>query len=178
MKIIELLEAQASYDELKGRFGDFPPEDMEWYPSNYTLEPAATLWSAYDVIQDILGSKNVTTDDEELKPGMYYVYQSNFEPMFRATDDEQGGGSINLPNLESTAAGDIAVAAHEACHALAHKKAKGGRVYSNEKVINNMAEKWLRKHLGGTQLHAALERIVKSRINYGPHHMPKPHRQS
>ena len=103
--------------------------------------------------------------------GMYYVYQSNEAPMFRDTDN--GVGSINLPNLDSTAARDVATAAHEAYHAYVHSKSQGGVAYSNEKIINNLAEKWLRKHLSGPALHAALEQIVGSRISYGPHHMPK-----
>jgi hypothetical protein len=102
---------------------------------------------------------------------MYYVYQSNEAPMFRDTDN--GVGSINLPNLDSTAARDVATAAHEAYHAYVHSKSQGGVAYANEKIINNLAEKWLRKHLSGPALHAALEQIVGSRISYGPHHMPK-----
>ncbi len=46
-------------------------------------------------------------------------------------------------------------------------------VYANEKIINNLAEKWLRKHLSGPALHVALETITGSRISYGKDHIPK-----
>lgn len=167
-----IYEAEPSEVELRQRYGDFDPEDKPMLPYNQlSREPASTLWSAYDVVRDILGNRRVTDDEENLKPGMYYVYQSSEPPMFRDTGD--GVGSINLPNLESTSARDVAVAAHEAYHAYVHNKSPGGQVYSNEKIINNLAEKWLRKHLSGSALHVALEQIVGSRINYGPDHLPK-----
>lgn len=166
-----ILEAEASDAELRARYGNFNPQDKPFLPRTHTnLEPAATLWSAYSVVKDILGTKNVTDDEDELEPGMYYLYQSNEPPMFRDTDD--GAGSINLPNLDSTAAKDIAQAAHEAYHAYVHSKSKGGVVYANEKIINNLAEKWLRKHLTGPALHSALEELIGSRISYGSDHMP------
>lgn len=172
MKINELIEAAASDAELRGRYGDFDPEDLPMLPRTQTsLEPAATLWTTYDVIKNILGQQNVTDDEDALAPGMYYVYQSSGEPMFR--DTGEGEGSINLPSLDSTAAKDVAMAAHEAYHALVHRKTKGGMAHANEKIINNMAEKWLRKHLTGPALHAALVQITGSRIHYGQHHMPK-----
>jgi hypothetical protein len=172
MRITDLFEAEASDADLKARYGDFDPEDKPMLPrTNVGGAPAPTLWTAYDVVRNILGKNRVTDDDDELGPGMYYVYQSNEAPMFRDTDD--GVGSINLPNLDSTAARDVATAAHEAYHAYVHSKSQGGVAYANEKIINNLAEKWLRKHLSGPALHAALEQIVGSRISYGPHHMPK-----
>jgi hypothetical protein len=172
MRIRELLEAAASDAELRARYGEFDPEDLPMLPRTQTTrEPAATLWTAYDTIKNILGQKNVTDDEDALAPGMYYVYQSSGEPMFR--DTGEGAGSINLPNLNSTAAKDIAVAAHEAYHALVHSKTQGGMAHANEKIINNMAEKWLRTHLTGPALHSALVQITGSRIHYGPHHMPK-----
>jgi hypothetical protein len=164
-------EADATNVELKQRWGEFEPADKPMLPKTTVGgAPAPTLWTAYDVIRNILGKDRVTDDDDELGPGMYYVYQSSGDPMFRDTGD--GVGSINVPNLDSTAARDVAVAAHEAYHAYVHSKSQGGAVHSNEKVINNLAEKWLRKHLSGPALHAALEQIVGSRINYGPNHMP------
>jgi hypothetical protein len=167
-----LEEAEASDTELRQRWGDFEPEEKPMLPTTQIGgAPAPTLWTAYDVIRDILGKDRVTDDDDELGPGMYYVYQSSGDPMFRDTED--GVGSINVPNLDSTAAKDVAVAAHEAYHAYVHSKSRGGAIHSNEKVINNLAEKWLRKHLSGTALHVALEKIIGSRISYGPNHMPK-----
>lgn len=170
--LAELHEAEASHADLRARWGDFDPEDKSMLPQTQTnLQPAATLWTAYAVVQNILGKNRVTDDEDELTPNMYYVYQSNEEPMFR--DTGEGEGSINLPNLSSTSAKDVAVAAHEAFHAYVHSKGTGGVVHANEKIINNLAEKWLRKHLSGPALHSALEQITGSRIHYGAGHMPK-----
>ena len=175
MKIYELLgEAEASDVELKQRWGDFDPEDKPMLPTTKVGgAPAPTLWSAYAAIQNVLGRGRVTDDEDAIKPGMYYVYQSNEPPLFRDTEESGSGGSINIPNLDSHAAKDVAVAVHEACHAYVHDKVKGaGQAYSNEKIINNLAEKWLRKHLSGPALHVALETILGSRISYGQNHMP------
>ena len=176
MRIKEILaEAEASDIELKQRYGEFDPEDKPMLPTTKVGgAPAPTLWSAYETIQSILGRNRVTDDEDDLEPGMYYVYSSNESPMFRDTNDSGPGGSINVPNLESKAAKDVAIAAHEACHAYVHDRTKGaGVVYSNEKIINNLAEKWLRKHLSGPALHVALETIAGSRISYGRDHVPK-----
>ena len=137
MKVWELIaEAEASDAELRARYGDFDPDDRPMLPRTQTnLEPAATLWTAYDVVRDILGKQNVTDNEDELGPGIYYVYQSG-EPMFRGTGDTEG--SIELPDLDSTAAKDIAAAAHEAYHAYIHSRAQGGAVHANEKIVNNM----------------------------------------
>lgn len=176
MKIYEILsEAEASDIELKQRYGDFNPEDKPMLPTTQlSRAPAPTLWTAYDAIQNILGSNRVTDDEDDLEPGMYYVYQSSQPPMFRDTEESGSGGSINVPNLESKAARDVAIAVHEAYHAYVHDRVKGaGAAYSNEKIINNLAEKWLRKHLSGSALHVALETITGSRISYGKDHIPK-----
>ena len=167
----ELHEAEASDADLRARWGDFDPEDRAMLPQTTTnLQGASTLWTAYAVVQNILGKNRVTNDEDALTPNMYYVYQSNEKPMFKDTDN--GVGSINLPDLSSTAARDVAVAAHEAFHAYVHSKSQGGIVHANEKIINNLAEKWLRKHLSGPALHVALEKITGSRISYGSNHMP------
>ena len=139
MKIFEILsEAEASDAELRQRWGDFDPEDKPMLPqTQLSREPAPTLWTCYDAIRNILGSDRVTDDEDDIEPGMYFVYQSNEDPMFRDTEDSGPGGSINIPNLESKAAKDVAVAVHEACHAYVHDKVQGaGRAYSNEKIIN------------------------------------------
>ncbi len=176
MRAIEILkEAEASDAELRQRYGDFDPEDKPMLPTTQVSgAPAPTLWTAYDAIQSILGRNRVTDDEDAIEPGMYYVYQSNEPPMFRDTEESGPGGSINIPSLESRAAKDVAVAVHEACHAYVHDKTAGkGVVYSNEKIINNLAEKWLRKHLSGPALHVAIETITGSRISYGKDHIPK-----
>ena len=176
MKITEILqEAEASDIELKQRWGDFEPTDKPMLPTTQIGgAPAPTLWTAYDAIRSILGNNRVTDDEDALEPGMYYVYQSNEAPMFKDTEASGPGGSINIPNLESKAARDVAMAVHEACHAFVHDRTQGaGRVHANEKIINNLAEKWLRRHLSGPALHVALETITGSRISYGQEHMPK-----
>ena len=169
-----ILEAEASDVELKQRWGEFEPNDKPMLPTTQVGgAPAPTLWTAYDAIESILGRGRVTNDEDELEPGMYYVYQSNEPAMFKDTEDSGAGGSINVPNLESKAAKDVAIAAHEACHAYVHDRTKGsGRVHANEKIINSLAEKWLRKHLSGPALHVAIETITGSRISYGQDHMP------
>jgi hypothetical protein len=43
---------------------------------------------------------------------------------------------------------------------------------SNEKIVNSLAEKWLRKHLVGAELHVALEKILGSKLHYGKDHLP------
>ena len=164
-------EAEASDAALKARYGEFEPRDKPMLPRTQPKSaPGPTLWTAEEVVYNILGRNRVTTEDDELEPGMYYLYQSNQAPMFRDTGD--GVGSINLPDLDSNSAKDVALAAHEACHAYVHSKSQG-RAFSNEKIINNLAEKWLRKHLTGVELHYALEQITGSRISYGPNHLPK-----
>jgi hypothetical protein len=175
MKIQELLEAEASDAELRQRYGDFDPEDKPMLPTTQVGgAPAPTLWTTYAAIENILGRARVTDDEDAIEPGMYYVYQSDESPMFRDTEESGTGGSINVPNLESKAARDVAVAVHEAYHAYVHDRTKGqGAVHSNEKIINSLAEKWLRAHLSGPALLVALETIVGSRISYGKDHMPK-----
>ena len=169
-----IYEAEASDAELTQRYGSFEPEDKPMLPTTQVGgAPAPTLWTAYDAIESILGRSRVTSDEDAIEPGMYYVYASNESPMFRDTEESGTGGSINIPNLESRAARDVAMAAHEACHAYVHDRTKGsGRVHANEKIINNLAEKWLRKHLSGPALHVAIETITGSRISYGQDHVP------
>ena len=175
MRAVDFIyEAEASDVELKQRYGSFEPEDKPMLPTTQVGgAPAPTLWTAYDAIENILGRSRVTSDEDSIEPGMYYVYASNESPIFRDTEESGQGGSINIPNLESRAARDVAMAAHEACHAYVHDRTRGnGRVHANEKIINNLAEKWLRKHLSGPALHVAIETITGSRISYGQDHVP------
>jgi len=169
-----IIEAEASDTELRQRYGDFDPEDKPMLPTTKLgSDPAPTLWTAYDAISDVLGKNRVTDEEDEIGPGMYYVYQSSAPPMFRDTEDSGPGGSINVPNLNSKSARDVAIAVHEAYHAYVHDRTQGqGVVHANEKIINNLAERWLRKHLSGSALHVALEAITKSRISYGRDYLP------
>jgi hypothetical protein len=137
-------------------------------------EAETTGWTALEVVESILGKDRVTADDDELVPGMYYVYESNSPPQFEDTEEPgQPGGAIRLRDLEGGSPADIAEAAHEACHAYAHSKSTSGVLYTNEKIINNLAEIWLKKNLSGTALHFALEHILGSKLHYGPDHMPR-----
>jgi hypothetical protein len=130
---------------------------------------APTPFTAYQAIQSVLGKDNVTDNDEDMGNAKYLVYRSP-RTLFIDHDDM---GAIEIKDPDSRDAREVAIAVHEACHAWIHARAKGGRVSSNEKIVNQLAEKWLRKHLSGVQLHVALEAIVKSRISYGSNHMPK-----
>ena len=144
-------------------------------PTNEDLtEAASTGWTALEVVESILGKDRVTADDDELVQGMYYVYESNSPPAFEDTEEPgQPGGAIRLHDLEATDPQSVAEAAHEACHAYAHSKSTSGMLYTNEKIINNLAEIWLKKNLSGTALHFALEHILGSKLHYGPDHMPR-----
>ena len=134
----------------------------------------STGWTALEVVESILGKDRVTSDDDELVQGMYYVYESNSPPQFEDTEEPgQTGGAIRLHNLEATDPKAIAEAAHEACHAYAHSKSSSGMLYTNEKIINNLAEIWLKKNLSGTALHFALEHILGSKLHYGSDHMAR-----
>ena len=168
-----IIEAEASDAELRQRYGDFDPEDRPMLPTTKLGgDPAPTLWTAYDAIRDVLGRNRVTDEEDDIEPGMYYVYQSPEPPMFTDTEDSGTGGSINVPRPDSKSARDVAIAVHEAYHAYVHDKTKGaGVAYTNEKIINNLAERWLRKHLSGSALHVALEAITKSRVSYGKDHL-------
>lgn len=122
------------------------------------------MMDASDVVKAILGDK-VTSDDEDLKPGMIYLSRSwTGYPMFSTMDEDPGkGGAIGLVKLYSSTPQDVATAAHEAFHALMQLKQKN---YQNEHVVNRLASRWLQDHFSGMFLHAALETINKSKISY------------
>jgi len=82
-------------------------------------------------------------------------------------DEKPFSGTITVPDINSRDAAHIASAVHEAYHAWIFSRSKAGNLYANEKMVNQLAEKWLKKHLSGIQLHAALEVITHSRISYG-----------
>ena len=137
-------------------------------------EAESTGWTALEVVESILGKNRVTADDDELVQGMYYVYESSSPPQFEDTEEPgQPGGAIRLRDLNATDPKSIAEAAHEACHAYAHSKSTGGMLYTNEKIINSLAEIWLKKNLSGTSLHFALEHILGSKLHYGADHMAR-----
>jgi hypothetical protein len=140
---------------------------------------APTKFTGLQVLQNIIGADSVNTKKEDLKDGQYLVknvdpsskwdepgFSKPFTMQFSKDDPViNSPGAITLYDYNSRDAKDIAVAAHEAYHALMYKKGKS--YFDNEKLTNNLATKWLKKNLSGVQLHVALEFILKSNISYG-----------
>jgi len=181
MKLRELFESRlpepAEIDAAMGQ--ELAPGEHDMTPYSAPMRgPAATPFTVYQAISAVLGHEDVTNDEDDLTEEnhmqMVYVYEGSRNGYYIATDDGTGG-SIEVHNMGSKAAADVAVGVHEACHALVHRKTGGeGRLSSQEKIVNNMAERWIRKHLHGMAQHVALETITGSRIDYGPNHMPRP----
>jgi hypothetical protein len=151
-------------------------------------------WTAYHVIKNILRGKAWdpaheqqkdlkkvsyksdeavdihNADYEEKAPkGAYWVSRpwssSMKQGMFSHMDLKPGeGGAIGLPNPHGTSGEDLAAAAHEAFHALAHQ---AGGNHADEQFANDNAEKWLKANLTGAILTAALKHIEMSRKHYG-----------
>jgi hypothetical protein len=163
MRAFEIvLERAMSDQELSRRGWDGNPETKWIYDEPIKPTRAATDWTCIDAIKDILGADRVTDDEDNVKPGQYLVYPSN-RTMF-VEFGKQGAIEIKDPN--SRDAEDLAAAVHEACHAKLHKGANG-KIYTNEKLVNQLAIKWLKENLTGMALHVATEAITKSKISYG-----------
>ena len=166
MRITEIITERAATDTELLRRGWPGDEESRWaFDDPVANEPAVTEWRAIDVVKDILGSKWVSTDEDNIAPGQYYVYQSD-KPFFEPTGEKGQGGAIKLLNPWSQAAKDVAHAAHESFHAWMHQRS-GGTVWSNEKMVNQLAVRWLKKNLSGMALHVALSEILNSKISYG-----------
>lgn len=165
--------------ELRQRGWDGTDEYRDWYDDEIPNGKASTRFSVIAAIGDILGWDNIYVDEEQNDidyadgtnviiinteyRGLYGGQRGTFE-RFDAVDG--GGMVINLAfPAESHDARDVGTAVHEAFHA---KIALGsrGNLYVNEQLVNKMAEKWLRAHLTGMELHVALEGVTKSRISY------------
>lgn len=85
---------------------------------------------------------------------------------FRATSDT-GGGDITLASYTSREPEHVAIAAHEAHHALVHHKLKGqGALYSNEQIVNKLTRKWIDNHYVGDDRHRAHAAVDKSEASY------------
>jgi len=98
---------------------------------------------------------------EEFRNALY----ASFEPPYTYGNGRVSPGKISLPSITSDNAAYLAAAVHEAYHAYIFFKTRGqGNLKSNEKIVNVLAEKWLRKHLKGFTLHSALNIINTSRI--------------
>lgn len=119
---------------------------------------------ALQVVRQILGDK-AQTDADEYKQGQILISRSWVgSPIFSTMDEDPGaGGAIGLTKLYGNSPEDIAIAAHEAFHALLHLKKKNS---NNEHLVNKLASRWLQDHFSGMFLHSALETINKSKISY------------
>lgn len=167
MKLSDIIteSRQPTDAEMRMRGWDDDTDDSGFKPDwSVGGAPSPVGFSVLNTVRNILGSDNVCTEEDKYTPGQYYVFAGH-RGWF--TDLEGEGSSIELPcDLFSNAAVDIATAAHEAYHAWLHNRSRG-KVYTNEKMVNQLATKWLKKHLTGVNLHVALERILKSKISYG-----------
>lgn len=160
MKLADLFERDDAAVKRNGWDGN---PDTRWaYDPPGEETSVSTNWTGLQVVEDILGKDLVTDDEHSVQPGMYYVYQSR-RSSFYVVD---GIGVVSLADPYSRQAVHVAVAAHEAYHAYIASKSKG-QLYANEKTVNAMATKWLKKNLTGVALHVALERILHSKIYYG-----------
>lgn len=130
-------------------------------------------FSGLQVIEDIVGHNNICIDKSKLRDGQYLVKNVDKDSKW----DEPGfcqpfmgftalqPGQITVYDYNSRCGAEIAVCAHEAFHA--RMCFRGKSYYGNENLTNRLAEKWLRRHLSGVKLHAAIEMITLSRISYG-----------
>ena len=174
-----ITERQLTDLELRQRGWDGNEEYRSWYADEIPNGKASTRFSVSAAIGDILGWDNLYFDEDQ--DDVDHSYGTNVifvnteygglnggqRGTFARFDDAEGGGMvINLAfPAESHDARDVGTAVHEAFHA---KIAMGSRgdLYGNEQLVNKMAEKWLRAHLTGIELHVALEGVTKSRISY------------
>jgi len=93
-------ELKTSDAALRARYGDFDPEDKPMMPNTEIRGRAATPWSVYDAIQDVLGKNLVTDDEDELEPGMYLVWEGSRDGHFTPNDDGPGG-AIEVRDMNS-----------------------------------------------------------------------------
>lgn len=184
MLLRELFEAiQPTDAEMKAAHGNdaewdnMDAQDRAMHPLNFPMSGTApTPFSVYSAIQSVLGRGRVTDDEDDLADGdgMIYVWNGSREGMFVPVDG-QTGGSIEVQNMDSRDARLVAIGVHEAYHAYIYQRTGGqGRLADQEKIVNNLAAKWIRKHLRGMAQHVALEAITASRVSYGHNHMPNP----
>lgn len=85
--------------------------------------------------------------------------------MFAPCDPKFGAvvGIIGIPHPTSSHGKDIASAAHESFHAWLHLN---GGDWTDEQIVNDHSETWLKKNMTGFALFSALEHILESRISY------------
>ena len=161
------------------------PDDREFY-ADTKGKKSTTKWTVLAAVQNILGKDVVEEwnevsppEPEEMIPGKIYVMSSittGLRPSFFPTRSETGvpGGILYAAKkIESRNSEDITPAVHEAYHAQLYLKSKGqGQFHGNEKVVNDLAEKWLKKNLGGFNVQVAMDKLGVSRIGYGINRAP------
>ena len=159
MRAYEILEglSQVAKREVDNPHPEANDPDVGWIYGDAKI-------TARSVITDILGDK--AKFDDDLQPGDFAVSGpwSGMGSMFSNMDEPPGGGgaiAINDPYGQTPK--DIAIAAHEAYHALLQSRSKN---FVNEHVVNRLAFRWLQDHLSGMFLHAALEAITTSKRAY------------
>ena len=132
------------------------PEFKDWFGDERI--------SAMDVLRDILGYENIFDsdihDESDYKPNQYFVHQSSRD---LHVQHEDGTNAIELKQPRGKRPKDIAVAAHEAYHALLSSR---GKNYANEHMVNRLAARWLQDHLLGMFLHQAMESLLSSKLSY------------
>lgn len=137
---------------------------------------AYTQYTCLDVIKDICGAQNVTTDrDNATENQILVITDTEDDPGYSPASPSENYGSyvskgspaqIRIPNPSARDARSVALTAHEACHAWLAMHSKG-RIFNNEKMTNAAATKWLTAHLSGMTLRVALDLIMHSKISYG-----------
>jgi hypothetical protein len=135
--------------------------------------PGPVGFTALQAIGNILGRDRVCTDEKYYIPGKRNILvtdeggltRNSFDYSAAMGDDRSAGAVIYIDDIFSSQARNIAIAVHEAYHAWMFLKS-GGTVFQNEKMVNRMAIRWLRKHLSGMNLQIATEEILHSNLSY------------
>lgn len=167
---------------------DGTPEDREWYAE--TRRKSTSEWTLVAAVKDILGDSVAVEwnnmrppTGKQLKPGKIYIVPNirsggrsafipNSPPKAKkgkpAPEPVAPGGIIFVPKvILGRNSDDLAITVHEAYHAKLYMKAGGiGQFHGNEKVVNDLAEKWLKAHLKGFNVQVAMDMIGVSRKGY------------
>lgn len=138
------------------------------------IEEGTTTHTTLSAVKSILPAGHVHTyeesnDETKVKHNDIIVSRNakhKEHARFRATS-ETGGGDITLASYTSREPEHVAIAAHEAHHALIHHKLKGkGALHSNEHIVNKMTRKWIDKNYVGNDRVRAHAAISKSAASY------------
>jgi hypothetical protein len=187
--IIEQLEEDRQSDDeyFKSQGWDGDPTTRFIYVDSYKKKKATTQWTTLAAIEDVLGKDMVIKWDnmrppklKQLQPNKVYVMlyhivgSISFIPQLDYLKKTgQLCGIISVRSLVSRNADDVSMAVHEAYHAKLWFKVKGqGNFYGNEKVVNDLAEKWLKKNIRGFNVQVGMDKIGTSRAGYGVNKAP------